>query len=1168
MVCFSRDSVDFKKKMKDLTDYFSSPTKTVKGNGRDPELTRSSSHEDKAKPELSDSRTSPENERKKKKKKSRRKRSDPAVKNVADLLTTSLCIISPNTSFNDQSREVVNEHKENEAACAVVVLSEEETKPKNNKLNAFQYMMESRHKSLGRNSPGKDISEDEKKICYKIGTRKKGAAKRKREEEQMETINYKLEKRRKRMKKLLGGEAVVRTPKRKRILTSSSESTTDSCLDKEADAAVPNSALDIIEEDAQDVRINESKAKETKQGLLSFFGVVNKSKQKDENVKTKRRKSHRKSFNRVVDADDTSEESVVFVKESKTKKKKQSLDQASSKTPKSKSTRELDQDFTPRSAKSWKMKIKLQDESSKEGFDQPKTKDKKLRKASRVLLSEDSSSSAALQVYVSDKTGSRSQSKPFKEDAVVICSEDESEEKRKQPSKLAKVAPVFARASPKPKPKLAPEVVQARKQFLLSGMPDALKKTMEKQQIVEEMEYSVFPSVSHVQQKCPNPFWNLPSPQLALEITSPLKQKPAPCTNLTNSRLGNSLSICREVEKVDKLKTLLNKIKSDNPNYPVYKSFRSIYEKSGRAKGRKRASKAPDEINPETNQSMWTDKYKPGCSEDIIGNAESVRSLKKNFSEEINAKRKRREYCSDSEFESTDCDSRDSTKLPGNTVVVAGPPGSGKSTAVYAICDELGFNVIELNASSKRTGKRLLQELQEATQSHQVRKKKQAMKNFLTSKDSKASKGSKEKLDRKMCVLLVEDVDVVFEQDDGFVSALNQLVSTSKRPVVVTTSDTSSVLVQKFIDQYESIYFMPLSSQSLATWLQILCLVEGLYVDQSDVGSLLEFNKGDARKTLLQLQFWVQSGGQLVPDNLTQVKIKPVVDAEEEVLDDEQEPCLEDDHVKEEKVFVHSGCIKSFEVFKHHKSYRVPFYLNLGLLWWNLPNVLGIRSFSEERLEKFKDNYFEKVIAETMHKESVNKKPSLFEKQKLECLSALFDSLAFTDVSLRTVKHYDGLEPGVKYYSSGIKDSLELEETVDDYDGHKELVQELTHSLVNDYIDKFNYIESKPNQSVLNIAVPDKAERRWRAKLHVCEEVFQVAVPVSVYTDRASLALDYMPWLRNISRSESRRAANNTKRRNRFRSYLRDLGIKYNDNTKLLGFNFVVEHDYTNVEEG
>jgi len=47
---------------------------------------------------------------------------------------------------------------------------------------------------------------------------------------------------------------------------------------------------------------------------------------------------------------------------------------------------------------------------------------------------------------------------------------------------------------------------------------------------------------------------------------------------------------------------------------------------------------------------------------------------------------------------------RDSTWLPGNTMVLYGPTGTGKTSAVYAIAKELKFNVLELNASTKRTG--------------------------------------------------------------------------------------------------------------------------------------------------------------------------------------------------------------------------------------------------------------------------------------------------------------------------------------------------------------------------------------------------------------------------------------------------------------------------------
>lgn len=126
-------------------------------------------------------------------------------------------------------------------------------------------------------------------------------------------------------------------------------------------------------------------------------------------------------------------------------------------------------------------------------------------------------------------------------------------------------------------------------------------------------------------------------------------------------------------------------------------------------------------------------------------------------------------------------------------------------------------------------GKRLLQEIQEATQSHQVQSDPQNFQNYLFNSQRDKSKSSEQQSDQKMCVILIEDVDIVFEQDDGFISALIQLTTTSKRPLIATTTDYHSIFVQKYLNQYEYIQFLPLSSYSLSTWLQIVFLCEGLY---------------------------------------------------------------------------------------------------------------------------------------------------------------------------------------------------------------------------------------------------------------------------------------------------------------------------------------------------
>lgn len=130
---------------------------------------------------------------------------------------------------------------------------------------------------------------------------------------------------------------------------------------------------------------------------------------------------------------------------------------------------------------------------------------------------------------------------------------------------------------------------------------------------------------------------------------------------------------------------------------------------------------------------------------------------------------------------------------------------------------------------------------------------------------------------KKMCILLLEDIDLIFDQDEGFLSSLSQLIVTSKRPIILTTTDKTPSHVQKFISQYECTIFQPLSMHCLAVWLQIVCLVEGLLVDKDHLGNLLEYNKGDIRRTLLQVQFWCQSGGQIEPKR----ELPVLVDASE-----------------------------------------------------------------------------------------------------------------------------------------------------------------------------------------------------------------------------------------------------------------------------------------------
>nr|WKN12650.1 Atad5a [Cryptopsaras couesii] len=373
--------------------------------------------------------------------------------------------------------------------------------------------------------------------------------------------------------------------------------------------------------------------------------------------------------------------------------------------------------------------------------------------------------------------------------------------------------------------------------------------------------------------------------------------------------------------------------------------------------------------NDEVKEDMlWTDKYQPQHSNDIIGNTASVKRLhswlkewKLRADREESKKQKEKKQGEDSSDTDWNCgeeDSQDGEDMLCNTMLITGPTGVGKTAAVYACAQELGFKVFEVNASSQRSGRLILSQLKEATQSHQVdsqgvnahkpayfnsygtsssagslrpgssprkinspgrvaspRKHPQSpraakrgglaptsLANFFkigrpTNKEtpnakkieqaaesknvSKATEcGSKhkhpavksptaatagaksdEEQSKKTAtsLILFEEVDVIFADDSGFLAAIKTFMTTTKRPVILTTSDPAFSTM--FDGNFEEIHFKAPSLSDAGCFLRLLCLAEDMRIDHRDVSSLLRLNGCDMRQSLLQLQFWARSGG-------------------------------------------------------------------------------------------------------------------------------------------------------------------------------------------------------------------------------------------------------------------------------------------------------------------
>lgn len=132
---------------------------------------------------------------------------------------------------------------------------------------------------------------------------------------------------------------------------------------------------------------------------------------------------------------------------------------------------------------------------------------------------------------------------------------------------------------------------------------------------------------------------------------------------------------------------------------------------------------------------LWTEKYKPSNSSEVIGHKMAVKTLKRWLEDWNN---------SDNKVETIDDEFYDCLSESNTCLLICGPTGSGKTSMVYAIAEELKYKVLELNASMKRNARIISRIVGEATQSHHMQRTNDLMsfqsmfnqKNVFTINDS------------------------------------------------------------------------------------------------------------------------------------------------------------------------------------------------------------------------------------------------------------------------------------------------------------------------------------------------------------------------------------------------------------------------------------------------
>jgi replication factor C large subunit len=195
---------------------------------------------------------------------------------------------------------------------------------------------------------------------------------------------------------------------------------------------------------------------------------------------------------------------------------------------------------------------------------------------------------------------------------------------------------------------------------------------------------------------------------------------------------------------------------------------------------------------------MFTDKYKPSKISEIQGQDSAILKLKQAI-------------------------------LKNKNCLIYGSVGCGKTCSVYAIANELNYEILELNASDFRKKKNIEEILGNA-----IKQKSLLYENKI---------------------ILVDELEGISGREDfGGLAALSALIKNTNYPLVIVANDPWDAKFSSVRKQLELIEFERLSYLSIFNILKKICNEEKIKYNVEDLQTLAKSANGDARAAINDLQ--------------------------------------------------------------------------------------------------------------------------------------------------------------------------------------------------------------------------------------------------------------------------------------------------------------------------
>ena len=227
----------------------------------------------------------------------------------------------------------------------------------------------------------------------------------------------------------------------------------------------------------------------------------------------------------------------------------------------------------------------------------------------------------------------------------------------------------------------------------------------------------------------------------------------------------------------------------------------------------------------------WVEKYRPKSFADIVNQEEAKYVLASWICAKFKAPR---EFCT------RWAKKKDREITEARAVLLAGPPGVGKTTIVHALAREIRYELIELNASDVRTAERL----------------RQVVGSGLRESSLFGYEGK---------IVLFDEVDGLHvKEDKGGLEAIIDIVETAKVPIVMTANNPYDPKFRPLRDLSLVVNLRRLSEDEVVEVLRRICVNEGAKCEDEALRSIAKSSMGDLRAAINDLQMYLTGGRKML----------------------------------------------------------------------------------------------------------------------------------------------------------------------------------------------------------------------------------------------------------------------------------------------------------------